>query len=92
VAIVALGRALLPSEPAYTTWRESFPVRQIGRYAANLRRMKGLVIDYGLSDQYPHIPPATAAFSQALIDARVPHTLDVYDGDHRRAAMLSPSP
>jgi S-formylglutathione hydrolase len=79
------GPQLMPVEPAYTTWREAFPIRQIPRYAENLRKMKGIVIEYGLSDQFPHIPIATPAFSQALIDARVPHTLDVYAGDHRRA-------
>lgn len=81
----AAGPELMPAEPAYTKFREAFPIRQVGRYAANLRQMKGLVMDYGLSDQFPHIPPATAAFSQALLDARVPHTLDVYEGDHRQA-------
>jgi S-formylglutathione hydrolase FrmB len=83
--IRAAGPELMPSEPAYTKWREAFPIRQVGRYAANMRQMKGFVIDYGLSDQFPHIPPSTAAFSHALLDARVPHTLDVYEGDHRRA-------
>lgn len=83
--IRAEGPQLMPDEPAYTKWREAFPIRQVPRYAENLRSMKGLTIEYGLSDQFPHIPLSTAAFSQALIDARVPHTLDVYSGDHRRA-------
>jgi S-formylglutathione hydrolase FrmB len=83
--IRADGGQMIPDEPAYTKWREAFPIRQVPRYAANLRQMKGLFIDYGLSDQFPHIPLSTAAFSQALLDARVPHTLDVYGGDHRRA-------
>ncbi len=81
----AAGPELLPADPAYTAWRESFPIRQVPRYAANLRQMKGLVIEYGFDDQFAHIPPSTAAFSQALIDARVPHTLEVYRGDHRKA-------
>ena len=78
------GPELMPNEPAYTKWREAFPVRQLPRYAANVRRMKGIVIDYGLDDQFSHIPIATPAFAQALTDARVPHTLDVYAGDHRQ--------
>ncbi len=82
--IRAEGPEQLPADPAYTRWREAFPIRQVARYAANLRRLKGLVIDYGLDDQFPHIPISTPAFSQALVDARVPHTLDVYSGDHRR--------
>jgi len=79
------GPELLPAEPAYTKWRESFPIRQVPRYAENLRQMKGLVIEYGFNDQFSHIPISTPAFSQALIDARVPHVLDVYTGDHRQA-------
>ena len=82
--IRAEGPQMLPAEPAYTKWREAFPIRQVPRYAENLRRMAGLAIEVGLNDQFPHIPPSTAAFSQALTDARVPHTLDVNDGDHRR--------
>lgn len=83
--IRAAGPELMPSEPAYSTWRDAFPVRQVPRYAANLRKLRGFVIEVGLDDQFAHIPPSTAAFSQALFAARVPHVLDVYSGDHRKA-------
>lgn len=79
-----VGPELMPAEPAYTKWRDGFPLRQVARYAANLRQMRGIAIDYGLDDQFPHIPVATPLFSHALADARVPHLLDVYRGDHRQ--------
>lgn len=77
------GGELLPKDPAFTKWRESFPMQQVPRYGAALRQLTAFAIDFGIDDQFAHIPPATADFSRALTRLRVPHTLDVYDGDHR---------
>jgi hypothetical protein len=40
-------------------------------------------MDYGVDDQYAHIPTATRQFSLRLSELRIPHRLEVYDGDHR---------
>jgi S-formylglutathione hydrolase FrmB len=74
---------LLPNDPAFTKWRESFPLAQVTRYGAALRQLAALTIDFGLDDQFAHIPATVPAFAHELSVLRVPHTLDVYAGDHR---------
>jgi S-formylglutathione hydrolase len=78
------GDELLPSEPAYTQFRNQFPLQQVGQFRENLCKLRALAIDYGFNDEFAHIPPSTAAFSKALSDAHVPHLLDAYVGDHRQ--------
>ena len=82
--VVENGREVLPQEPAYSEFREKFPLQQIGKYRDNLRRLRALAIDYGFEDEFAHIPPATSAFSKALNEAHIPHTLETYEGDHRQ--------
>lgn len=79
-----IGDELLPSEPAYTEFRNQFPLQQVGQFRENLCKLRALAIDYGFNDEFAHIPPSTAAFSKALSDAHVPHLLDAYVGDHRQ--------
>jgi S-formylglutathione hydrolase len=74
---------LLPVFPIRERWLAQLPAHQIPRYLANLRRLRGIMLDYGVREQFAHIPEATATFSRKLAEYRVPHTLDVYAGDHR---------
>jgi S-formylglutathione hydrolase FrmB len=53
----------------------------VSRFADQLR--SGLGLEYGIDDQFAHIPTATTAFAQELAAARIPHRLEVFDGDHR---------
>jgi S-formylglutathione hydrolase len=74
---------LLPDEATYERWRTSLPMAQLPAHRASLLRLRGLAIDYGTSDQFAHIVTTTPAFSRELARLRIPHRLDVYDGDHR---------
>jgi S-formylglutathione hydrolase len=74
---------LLPDEATYERWRTSMPMAQLPAHRANLLRLRGLAIDYGTSDQFAHIVTTTPAFSRELARLRIPHRLDVYEGDHR---------
>ena len=49
-----------------------------------LQRLRGLALDYGVNDQYAHIPVATREFARGLAEFGVPYRLEVYDGDHRK--------
>ena len=73
---------LLPG-PLWDRWRAEAPARQVSRFAANLRSLTALALEYGIDDQFAHIPPATTAFVQELAAARVSHRLEVFNGDHR---------
>ena len=63
---------------------DTLPLRRVHDSRAALRDLRGLAIGVGLGDQFQHIPPGTLAFSQALGAERIPHLLDLYDGDHRQ--------
>ena len=82
--IRAEGHELLPVEPTYTKWMEYFPVAEVPRYRENLRSLRALRIDYGLDDQFAHIPVTTRRFTDVLAANRVPYAVDVYAGDHRQ--------
>lgn len=73
---------LLPS-PVWDRWRAEAPARQVSRFGANLRSLTALALEYGIDDQFAHIPPATTAFVRELAAARIPHRLEVFNGDHR---------
>jgi len=62
-------------------WLEHDPVRLVGRYARNLRRLKGIYIDCGWRDQY-HIHYGTRQLSRRLTAARIPHHYEEFDDDH----------
>jgi S-formylglutathione hydrolase FrmB len=81
--IRAEGPELLPVEPTYTAWQEFFPVAEVHRHRESLRSLAALRIDYGLDDQFAHIPIATRRFTERLAELRIPHQVEVYAGDHR---------
>lgn len=68
---------------AFDAYDDEFPIRQVRGSRKALRDLRGLGMDVGLGDQFLHIPTGTMEFSQRLGAERVPHQLDVYDGDHR---------
>jgi S-formylglutathione hydrolase len=74
---------LLPNDEVYEKWRAALPFSQIAAHRANLLKLKGIALDYGVDDQFAHIITSTPSFSRELARLRIPHTLDVYDGDHR---------
>ena len=74
---------VVPDEPEIIEYEAQFPLERVDERRAALRRLRALVLDYGIDDQFAHIPVATRALSQRLAELRIPHRLDVYDGDHR---------
>ena len=70
-------------EAAYDAYLDGLPLRQARASRDALRSLAGLALDVGLGDQFLHIPTGTLALSEVLGRERVPHLLDVYDGDHR---------
>ena len=59
------------------------PLSRVAETRAALLGLRAFGIEYGVNDQFAHIPLATRAFSERLAELRIPHRLDVYDGDHR---------
>jgi len=75
---------LLPVDALYARWQEFFPLAEASRSRSELARLRAIAIDYGIDDQFAHIPSGAARYSQELARLRIPHTLDVYQGDHRK--------
>ena len=48
-----------------------------------MKRLRAFGLEYGINEEFPHIPVATRAFSQRLGELRIPHHLDIYEGTHR---------
>ncbi|SPH18035.1 Carbohydrate acetyl esterase/feruloyl esterase [Defluviimonas aquaemixtae] len=79
---IVRGEVVL-EDAAYDRFLDALPVRRVDDSREALRSLRGLAIGVGLGDQFLHIPPGTLAFSQRLGAERIPHRLDVYEGDHR---------
>ncbi|HET9369429.1 MAG TPA: alpha/beta fold hydrolase [Vicinamibacterales bacterium] len=71
-----------PQEPAYSQWTRAMIVGNLPS-PANLRRLRGIALDYGIRDQFSHIRIGTQRLSGELASLEIPHSLDVFDGDHR---------
>jgi hypothetical protein len=48
-----------------------------------LKALRGFRLDSAFEDEFAHIPITSRAFSAALDAANVPHTFEMYNGDHR---------
>lgn len=75
---------VVTDDAAWLDFEERFPLGRADDRRAQLTQLRALGMDYGTGDQFVHIPAATRAFSQRLAELRVPHLLEVYDGDHRQ--------
>lgn len=71
------------NEDVFKAYRARFPLHRLDQHWPALASLEGLAIDYGIGDQFSHIPVGSRRFSERLAQLRVPHVLDVYDGDHR---------
>ncbi len=73
-----------PDGEAYDGYVARFSLSRVAEARTALLGLRAFGVEYGVDDQFAHIPVATRAFSQRLADLRIPHRLDVYAGDHRR--------
>jgi enterochelin esterase-like enzyme len=68
-------------ERRWKHWLEHDPVRLVGRYARNLRTLRGIYIDCGWRDQY-RIHYGTRQLSRRLAAAGIAHRYEEFDDDH----------
>ncbi len=52
-----------------------------------ISRLKGIYIDYGIEDEFTHIPPGARATSAQLALLGIPHVLEAYQGTHGSRAV-----
>ena len=59
------------------------PLYLVEQYREKLEKLKGIYLDYGALEQFPHIRVTTRAFAEELASRGIPHTFEVYGGgDH----------
>lgn len=75
---------LVPNNPAYTRFQSKLPVNMVTEHAGQLLKLRGIYIDYGVQDEFSHIPAGSLALSRALSEHGIPHAFEVYQGDHNR--------
>jgi S-formylglutathione hydrolase FrmB len=69
--------------PTLDRWRATLPLSNVKTSRGALLRLKALALDVGVRDEFTHITLGTVLFSDSLAAYQVPHTLEVYEGDHR---------
>lgn len=76
------GGRVRPRAPAYGRWREALPVAKVREAAPALRSLQALALDVGTRDEFSHVPASVRALSTELARQDVPHTFELFDGDH----------
>lgn len=80
---VADGEGLKENKPVMDLWKSKMPLYQVDAMSENLRKLKGIRVDYGENEEFPHIRETTRMFSQKLSENGIPHGFEIYaDGDH----------
>jgi S-formylglutathione hydrolase len=64
----------------FNKWTANAPLAQIDQYIDNLRELKAIAMDVGDSDH--GINETTKELDQVLIKYEIPHSFEVYTGDH----------
>ena len=70
----------VPQPGVLARWSANAPLAMVDQYAGNLKRLKGLAFDAG--DQEAGIGAASKALDQLLAANDVPHSFEIYEGNH----------
>lgn len=78
------GDRVLMDHDAYQLFENGFGgwEAKVAAYAASLRALDGIVIDYGRNDGLEWIPRGCEHLSEVLTAAGIPHELRAHDGGH----------
>ena len=75
--------ALENNPVTYDRWRSKMPLYMVEQNQQNLRKLRGLFIDYGEKEQFSHIVIGGRGLSKSLAQLSIPHVFEVYaGGDH----------
>jgi S-formylglutathione hydrolase FrmB len=71
------------NEAVYAKWRSKFPVYIAEANKENLKKLRGIFIDYGEKEEFEHIRRGVKLLSNTFSELNIPHQFEVYaDGDH----------
>jgi S-formylglutathione hydrolase FrmB len=71
------------NETVYAKWRSNFPVYIADAKKENLKKLRGIFIDYGAKEEFEHIRTGVKLLSKIFSELNIPHQFEIYaDGDH----------
>lgn len=71
------------NEAVYSKWRSKLPVYTAEANKENLKKLRGIFIDYGEKEEFEHIRIGVKLLSSTLSELNIPHQFEVYaDGNH----------
>lgn len=81
VPFTYMGDSLIINEEVKKKWEENMPVYMVDKYAANLRKLKALKLDWGRNDA-ARFPIQCTMFSKLLEKKGIEHYAEEYIGNH----------
>lgn len=76
------GRQVKTDPAAFSRISAKLPANMVRPLLANILRLHGIFIEYGAQENFTHIPIGAQEVSRELSEAGVPHTLEIFEGDH----------
>jgi enterochelin esterase-like enzyme len=76
-----INDSLVVDTVVYEKWRANMPLYMIDKYAANLKKLKAIKLDWGRNDA-PRFPVQCGMFSQELENHGIEHYAEEYIGTH----------
>jgi S-formylglutathione hydrolase FrmB len=78
---------LVRDDAVWQKWESGFGgiAAEAKQYKDNWLKLKGIVVDYGESDEYAWIPKGCAYFGKQMSAAGIPVKVEAFDGSHQSA-------
>jgi len=71
------------NEPVYAKWQSHLPVYTAEANKENLKKLRGIFLDYGENEEFMHIRIGVKLLSTTLSELNIPHQFEVYpNGNH----------
>jgi S-formylglutathione hydrolase FrmB len=80
------GKEVKTNPDAFARVSARMPANMVFPSLSNIARLRGIFIEYGAQENFTHIPIGAQKLSQRLSEAGIPHTLEVFHGDHGNRA------
>ena len=71
------------NDVVYAKWQAKMPLYMVEAHKQNLLSLRGIFLDFGQKEEFPHVRSATLSLSRALAERQIPHLFEIYEGgDH----------
>lgn len=78
----AEGKEIKTNASAASRISANMPANMVDSLLPKISQLNGIFIEYGAQENFTHIPIGAQELSRELSEAAIPHTLEVFEGDH----------